>query len=72
MIKETEKKPTTPILNPDTSLEVKKNVFISVLPGLSEEFRRTFFDIIVCKSSSKKPTPLNLSLCTLQIKFHHS
>ena len=42
MIKETEKKPTTPIRNQDTGLEVKKNVFISV-PGLSEEIRRIFW-----------------------------
>ena len=44
MIKETEKKPATAIINPGTGLEVKKNVFISVpyVPGLSEEFRRKF------------------------------
>ena len=34
-IKETEKNPATPIINPDGSLEVKKDVFISIpyLPG---------------------------------------
>ena len=44
MIKESEKKPATPIINPDIPLEVKKNVFISVpyVPGLSEQFRRIF------------------------------
>ena len=42
MIKESEKKPVSPIVNPDTGLEVKKNIFISVsyVPRLSEEFRR--------------------------------
>ena len=38
MIKETEKKAATPIINPDTGLEVKKNVSISFLyiPNLTE------------------------------------
>ena len=38
------RKPTTPIVNPDTGLEMKKNIFISVphVPGLSKEFRRFF------------------------------
>ena len=37
-------KPAIPIINPDTGLEVKKNVIISVLcvPDLSEEFRKIF------------------------------
>ena len=57
MIKEPEKKPATAIRNPDTGLEVKKNIiskcmdlvytdiFISVpyVPGLSKEFRRIFW-----------------------------
>ena len=40
--KESEKKPVAPPVNPDTGIEVKKNIFISVayVPGLSEEFRR--------------------------------
>ena len=44
MIKESGKKPVTPIINPDTGLEVKKNIFTSVhyIPGSSEEFRRIF------------------------------
>ena len=44
MIKESENKPTTPIINPDTGLKGKQNVIISVpyVPGLSEEFRRMF------------------------------
>ena len=42
MIKESEMKPATPIINPGTGLEVKKNVFLYVVyvPGLSEEFER--------------------------------
>ena len=44
MIKDSEKKPETPIINTDTGLEVKNNVFISVpyVPGLSEEFKIIF------------------------------
>ena len=44
MIRESEKKPATPILNTDTGLEVKKNIFISIpyVPGLNEEFWRIF------------------------------
>ena len=44
MIKETEKKPATLIINPDTGLDIKKNIFISIpyVPGLSEEFGRIF------------------------------
>ena len=44
MIKESEKKPATAIINLDTGLEVKKKVFISVphVSRLSEEFRRIF------------------------------
>ena len=30
MIKESEKKPAAPTINPDTGLEIKKNNFISV------------------------------------------
>ena len=35
-IMETEKKPATPIINPDISLKVRKNIFISIpyVPGL--------------------------------------
>ena len=45
MVKEPEKNPVTAIINPDTGLEVKKNVFICVpyLSGLSEKFRTTFW-----------------------------
>ena len=70
MIKENEKKQAIPIIIPDTGLEVNKNVFIT-LPcfcGLSEEFRRTFLHTYV-KAFSKEPTPLNLSFCTIKIKF---
>ena len=44
MIKETEKKMETAIIYPDTGLEVKKNVLISIphVLCLSEEFRRIF------------------------------
>ena len=65
MITELEKKPATPVINPDTGLHVKKDIFISVpyVPGLCEEFRRIFC-IPVYKASSKEPTPLNLSVCT--------
>ena len=37
-----QKKTSNPIINPETSLEVEKNVFISVPygTGLNEEFRR--------------------------------
>ena len=44
VIKESEKKPVNIIINPDTGLEDKKNVFISVphVLGLSKEFRRIF------------------------------
>ena len=54
MIKESENKLATPIINPDIGLEVKINVFISILyvPSLSEEFRR-IFQHTVYKSSSK-------------------
>ena len=46
----------TSILNPDTALEVKKNVFISVpyVPGLSEKFRRIFQQMsvqVICKGA---------------------
>ena len=73
MIKEPENKPLTPIMNPDTGLEVIINVFISVsyVPGLSEEFRG-IFDIPVSSKTSKEHTPLNLSLCILKIKFHQN
>ena len=55
MIEEYEKKLTTPIINPDTGLEVKKNAFISApyVPDLSEKFRSAQ----VYRSSSKEPTP---------------
>ena len=44
IIKKPEKKPQTPIINPETGLEVQKKKLISVsyVPGLGEEFRRTF------------------------------
>ena len=44
MIKESEEKQATPIINPDAGLDIKKNVFISVpfVPCLSEEFRSIF------------------------------
>ena len=73
MIKESEKKPATPIKNPDAGLEVKKNVFSSVpyVSDISEEFRRIFQHTSV-QQSSKEPTPSNLSLCTLNMKFHHN
>ena len=45
-----EKKPPSPFINPEISLEVKKNILISVpyVPGLSEEFRRMFCSDNVC------------------------
>ena len=44
MIKELEKKPAMSIANTDTGSEVNKNIIISVpyVPGLNEEFRRSF------------------------------
>ena len=44
MIKESEKKPATPLINPDTGFEVNKNVFISspYVADHSDEFRRIF------------------------------
>ena len=44
IIKETRKKQATPIINPDTGLEVEKNVFFSILyvSSLSEEFIKIF------------------------------
>ena len=41
--KEPENKSPTHIINPETCMEIKKTVFISVnyIPGLSEEFRST-------------------------------
>ena len=44
MIYKIKKEPSTPMINPDTGLEVKKNVFISApyFPDLSEKFRRIF------------------------------
>ena len=73
ILKDLEKKPTTPIVNPDTGLEINKNIFMSVpyIPGLSVEFRRIFY-ILVYRSSSKEPTPLNPSFCTPKIKSHHN
>ena len=73
IIKNPEKKSTTPTVNPDTGLEVSKTIFISTpcVPGLSEEFRR-FFDIPLYRSSSKEPIPLNPSLCIPKIKSHHT
>ena len=55
MIKEHKKKAATPIINPDTDLEVKKKVFMSVpyVPGLSEEFEESF-DIPVYNSITTK------------------
>ena len=66
MIKESEKKPATPITNPDTSLEVKKSAFISVpyVPGLSEDFRRVIQHVSV-QDVFNGANILNLSLCTL-------
>ena len=44
MMKEQERKPSSPILNPETGLETRKKVFISVpyIHGLSEMFRRIY------------------------------
>ena len=44
MLKDPEKKPPTSIINPDTGIQVKKNLVISVsyVSGFSEEFRRIF------------------------------
>ena len=52
MIKEPEEEPPTPIINPDTDLEVKKRFFISVPydPGLSEEYRGILQHIPAYKS----------------------
>ena len=72
MIKESKKKPATPIINQDTGLEVKKmssllSMFLASLRNLEESSY-----ILVYMSSSKEPTPLNLSLCNLKIKFHNN
>ena len=44
LIKEPEKKPSTPIINPETGLKISNRVLIYVpyVPCLSEEFRRIF------------------------------
>ena len=44
MIKEPGKKPLTPIINPNNSLELKEIVYITIpyVPGLSEELRKIF------------------------------
>ena len=44
IIKESEKKPESPITNSDTGLEVKKNVYISVpyVPGLVKILKNTY------------------------------
>ena len=49
MIKESDKKPATLFINPDTGLEIMKNVFIFVpcVTGCSKEFRRIFQHTIV-------------------------
>ena len=72
IIKEPEKRPASPIINPDTGLEVKKNVSISVLniPGSVRNLEESF-NIPLYKLSLKEPTPLNLSLCIPKIKLHH-
>ena len=45
MIREPEKKLPTPIISPNTGLDVKKNVFIPItyVPNLSEEVRGNFW-----------------------------
>ena len=44
MMKELEKNPSTSIINPETGLDIKKIVFISLpyVSGFSEEFRSIF------------------------------
>ena len=44
MIKEMQKKPSTPKINPETCLEIKKSVCMSApyIPGLSKEFKGIF------------------------------
>ena len=69
VIKEHNKKPSTPIIYPHTGLEVKKKVFISVpyVPGLSKEFRRTFQHTsiqVIFKG-------INTLKYILKKKFHH-
>ena len=66
-------KQEVPTKNPDTGLEVNKNIFISVsyVPGLSEELRK-FYDVTRHRSFSKEPMPLNPSLCTPKIRCHHT
>ena len=63
MTKEPEIKPQTSIINLDGSTEIYISVYY--VPSLSEEFRN-IFDILVHRSSSKEPTPLNVSLCSLK------
>ena len=58
IIKESEKKPATPMTNPDIGLEVKKNFFISVLLFLAlVRNLGESIDIPVYRSSSKEQTP---------------
>ena len=76
MIEETEKKAATVIINLDTGLEhkkKKKNVFISVsyVPGLSEEFRRIFWNTSVqvsTKGANTLKSILNEDKIPLQLK----
>ena len=70
MMKETEKKQATPLINPDTNHEVREKMSSSLFTmflALVRNFEESF-DIQVHKCSSKEPT----SSCTLKIKFHHN
>ena len=57
------KKPLTPIINPETGLEEKKNILISVpyVAGLSEEFRifcHTNIQVIFKSTNTLQSTPI--------------
>ena len=56
MIKEPEKKPSTPIINLESGLEIKKSWLISVpyVPGLSEKFRRIFHFLHQCTGNPQR------------------
>ena len=67
--KESEKKQATHMVHLDSGLEVKRKFHLCpYVPGLSRNLEESF-DIPVYRSSSKEPTPLNLSLHTLKIKI---
>ena len=66
VIKESEKKPATLIINSNTGLEVKKTcLHLCYVLGFSDDLEETVY-----RSSLKKPRPLNPSFVTLKIKLH--